>query len=77
VATDILLSPFIKTKIGFLLNYYHNRKKNLNRFISQPEKGAGYSVSDMLINMLSWNASVTHDTQLQRRDLDWQRLPKM
>ena len=47
-------------------------KKNLNRLISQPEKGAGHSVSDMLINMLSWNASVTHDTQLQRRDLDWQ-----
>jgi len=39
-------------------------KKSLSQLISQPEKDR---VSDMLINMLSWNVSVTHDTM---RDLD-------
>ena len=35
-------------------------------FISQPEEDV-YRVSDMLINMLSWNVSITHDTKLQKR----------
>jgi hypothetical protein len=59
---EFFLIVIITTKVVFCSTIITTGlKKSLNRLISQPEKD-----TDMQINMLSWNVSVTHDTKLQK-----------
>ena len=65
--TRVFEIVIIATKVVFSSTFITIGLKK--SFISQPEEDV-YRVSDMLINMLSWNVSITHDTKLQR-DLDF------